>query len=151
MEDIFLDPASVTAEQRFALMLHERVERIESDHAKVMAFLFSPPKVIAEISKPIYEKLKALKATFQHLTPTAVDKNTGRNLIPHAAFAALPACAVTPACDFARLTKSPHKHAHIFDYAITVIERCGAVASPDIIAWIDEFAEENVRKLEADA
>jgi len=148
-EDRFLDQTAMTAEQRFVLMLHERVEHLEKDNTRMMAMLFPTPKNggLAEISKPLHEKLKVHKATFDHLVITSVEKNDGQLLIPEVVLTALPKEAVRDACEFARLTKSHVKYAHIFDYAITLLERSGNRVTPEMITWIEEVAEENVRKL----
>lgn len=149
--DKLLDLESATPEQRFVLMLHERIIRLEKDNERTMKFLFSPPpppKLIPEVFVPLLDKLRENKNRFNDKIPSVREHNSGLALIPPAVLAVLPSAALDNACQFAGMTQSDIAYPHIFDYAIWMLNKCDVTsATPDLVTWVERLINKNIEKL----
>lgn len=143
--DEFIDQDSITAEQKFLFMLHERIEKLEIDNEKLKTAIFIKPINIAEIAKSLYAELKKHRLTFDKCVKA--QNETNRGYVPESVYALLPEKAKYNAREYALLTQNSVKFDHIFTYAIAILEICGEQIAPEVVTWVSELAELNVIKL----
>jgi hypothetical protein len=149
-DSLLLDAASATAEQRFSLMLHDRIVKLEADNARLMALMFPPPnpeKVVPEFARPLLERLKNIRQQ-QDRNEHLIAVDGSRDIIPSDVLADIPANALDNALELAKKTKSNTKHFTVFYNASRLIEDSGARTTQRMVGWIETIVAENLAKLD---
>ena len=146
IETGFINLENATIDQKFMLNLHERILKLEEENIK----LNTQKKLdIPETSTTIYEKLIINKNKYERLG--SINKcqvlSNGKNMIPKQILEMLPSNCIDLASYFVFFTREPYKCYNIFDQAIHIVIECSTKITPEIIAWIDELIEENIKKL----
>lgn len=147
---MLMDAASATAEQRFSLMLHDRIVKLEADNARLMAHLFPPPdpaKIVPEFARPLLKRLKGIDRQHDQERHRA-SADAGRELIPSDVLADIPADAMDKAIELVKMTQSSLKYFSVFYQAIRLIQVCGAKTTQRMVEWIETVVADNLAKLD---
>lgn len=144
IETEFINLENATIDQKFMLNLHERILKLEEENIKQNKL-----KTLPEISTTIYEKLIINKNKYErcgYINKCQVLSN-GKNMIPKQILEMLPSNCIDLASYFVFFTREHYRCYNIFDYAIDIVRECSTKITPEIIAWIDDLIEENIKKL----
>jgi hypothetical protein len=132
--DEFIDPTTITTDQKFMFMLLDKIDKLEEQITTINKTLYGKPNKVADIAKDLYDKIEKKKNDLDRLE-VEEKYNKLRELIPEHLVVKISKNLHNDL--LASLESDANKHSFVCYYACRFLERVTDI-DKEFINWFTD-------------